>query len=71
MNEDAAVFLVEIFDFTGFRIKFHGASDACGEFLVGKLDARDLWTERGGDKGTEKGVVGVLLVVDAVRGGDG
>lgn len=40
VDEDAAVFLVEVFDCTGVWIELDGAGYGAGEFLVGEGDLR-------------------------------
>lgn len=62
MDEDAAVGLVEEFDGAGFGVEFNGAGHAGREFLLGKVDARNLRVESSGDEGAEEGGVGIVSV---------
>lgn len=62
MNENTAIFLVEVFYRPSLRVKLYGTGDRRGEFLVGKIDACKLGIEGASDEGAEEGiVVGVLI----------
>ena len=62
MDEDAPVFLVEVFDSPGFWVEFDGSGYAGCVFLVWEPDAGDLRGEGAGDEGTKEGGVVVLGV---------
>ena len=62
MNENTAIFLVEVFYRLSLRVKFHSARDRRREFLVGEIDACELGIEGTGDEGAEEGVIAGVFV---------
>lgn len=54
VDEDPAVFLVEVFDRAGVRVYLDGTGHRAGEFLVGEGNLCDLGLEGAGDEGPEE-----------------